>query len=316
VFTYLGFRQAIELAGESANPQRSLPFAILGSVLFCMVLYAGLQLAFIGALSPENLAQGWAGVKFPGISGPFAGLTAGLGLPWLAAILYADAAISPGGAGIIYNTTAARVIYASAEAGFLPRQLARVSAGGVPLRALGLAFAAGLLFLLPLPSWRELVTYLSSIGILAYGTGPVVLHCFRRTLPEPAFRRPFRLAWAGVVAPAAFIVSNLVVFWAGANVANHLFGGLGIAFAVYIAWQLATRRTLKHIAWRGAAWMAPYFSGLWLITWLGPLHGRQVLGNTSGACAVALLSLGIMALARLCALADPQEAKARLGHAA
>ncbi|MDD2704386.1 MAG: APC family permease [Acidocella sp.] len=314
VFTYLGFRQAIELAGESANPHRNLPLAILGSVLFCMVLYLGLQLAFIGALSPENLTQGWAGVKFPGISGPFAGLAGILGLPWLAAALYADAAISPGGTGIIYNTTAARVIYASAEAGFLPRALATLSPSGVPLRSLGLAFAAGLLFLLPLPSWRLLVTYISSIGILAYGIGPVVLYCFRRTLPEQHFPRPFRLSFAGVVTPAAFIVSNLVVFWAGADVTDHLFGGLGAGFLVYAAWQLGTRRTLKHLAWRGAAWMLPYFAGLWLITWLGPLHGKHVLGNASGAVAVALLSLGILALARACAMPDPAMAKTRYGH--
>lgn len=117
IFTYLGFRQAIELAGESANPAKALPFAILGSVLLCVLLYCGLQLAFIGALSPADLAQGWGHLKFPGISGPFAGLAGGLGLTWLAVTLYADAAISPGGTGIIYNTTASRVIYATADSG-------------------------------------------------------------------------------------------------------------------------------------------------------------------------------------------------------
>lgn len=313
IFTYLGFRQAIELAGESANPHRNLPFAILGSVLLCMVLYIGLQLAFIGALGPENLAHGWAALKFPGISGPFAGLAGMLGLPWLAAALYADAGISPGGTGVIYNTTAARVIYATAEAGLLPRWLASLSHAGVPLKSLALAFCAGLLFLLPLPSWRELVTYISSIGVLAYGTGPVVLLCFRQTLPEHEFPRPFRLKLARIIAPLAFIVSNLVVFWAGAAVTNHLFGGLLAAFAVYCAWQWRQGR-LRQLAWRGAAWMPPYFAGLWLITWLGPLHGLGVLNNAQGAAAIAAFSLAILILARSCALPDPESAKARFGH--
>ncbi len=314
IFTYLGFRQAIELAGESANPQRNLPFAIIGSVLFCMLLYTGLQLAFVGALPAGALAHGWAGLSFPGISGPFAGLAMLLGLPWLAAALYADAAISPGGAGIIYSTTAARVIYASAEGGMLPRRFTKLSAAGVPLASLGLAFAAGLLFLLPLPSWRELVSYISSIGLLAYGVGPVTLACFRTTLPEAEYPRPFRLAAARALAPAAFIVSNLVVFWAGAKVADHLLGALGLAFIAYCGWELAKRRTLSHLPWRGAAWMFPHFFGLWLITYLGPLHGRGVLGQGSGAAAIALLSLAILALARRCALPDPQAAKARYHH--
>jgi len=301
VFTYLGFRQAIELAGESANPGRALPFAILGAVLFCGLLYVGLQTAFIGALSPADLAQGWGKLSFKGISGPFAGLASGLGLTWLAATLYADAAISPGGAGIIYNTTAARVIYATADAGFLPAGIKRLSAGGVPIAALALAFAAGLLFLAPLPSWKTLVTYLSSIGVLAYGIGPVVLFALRRTLPDHP--RPFRLAPAGLAAGAAFIVANLVVFWAGAAVANHLFGGLAIAFLVFCAVKF---RTLCALEWRGAAWLAPYFAGLWLITWLGPLHGRAVLTNTSGAAVMAVFSVAILFLARECALRDPK----------
>lgn len=314
LFTYLGFRQAIELAGESANPRRNLPFAITGSIILCLFLYLGLQLAFIGALGPENLAHGWAALKFPGISGPFAGLAGLLGLPWLAAVLYADAAISPGGAGVIYNTTAGRVLYASADAGLMPRWFAALSPAGVPVRSLGLAFCAGLLFLLPLPSWRQLVTYLSSIGVLAYGIGPVVLLCLRQTLPEAQFPRPFRLAFAGLIAPLAFIVSNLLVFWAGASVANHLFGGLFAAFILYCAWQWARHRTLRHLAWRGAVWMAPYFAGLWLITWAGPLHGHNLLSNADGAAVIAVFSLAILVLARLCALPDPTAAKERFGQ--
>jgi amino acid transporter len=313
VFTYLGFRQAIELAGESADPGRNLPFAILGSVLLCMVLYAGLQIAFIGALSPADLAHGWALLSFKGVSGPFAGLASILGLCWLAVALYVDAAISPGGTGIIYNTTAARVIYATADAGLFPAKLARLSGSGVPVTSLALSFFVGLLFLLPLPSWRLLVTYLSSIGVLAYGVGPVVLLCFRRTLPEREFPRPFRLAGAWVVAPLAFIVSNFVVFWAGARIGDHLFGGLAIAFVVFLGWQLATRRTLAHLEWRGGWWLGPYFFGLWLITALGPsslTHGNGALSGTVASGLLVVFSVLILALARLCALPDPAEAKA------
>jgi amino acid transporter len=314
LFAFLGFRQAIELAGESANPRLNLPFAIVGSVLLCLGLYLGLQLAFIGALGPENLANGWAALKFPGISGPFAGLASMLGLPWLAAALYADAAISPGGTGVIYNTTAGRVLYATAEGGMLPKYFAALTRSGVPLRSLGLAFCAGLLFLLPLPSWKQLIGYISSIGILAYGVGPVVLFCFRHTLPEQNYVRPFRLAMAWLIAPLAFIVGNLVVFWAGAVVTNHIFGGLLAAFIIYCVWQFFKHRTLTHLAWRGAAWMLPHFGGLWLITWLGPLHGRGLLNNLQGSAVIALFSLGILALARLCAMPDPTMAKARFGH--
>ena len=276
LFAFLGFRQAIELAGESANPHRNLPFAIVGSILLCLVLYLGLQLAFIGALTPDNLAHGWAALKFHGISGPFAGLAAILGLPWLAAALYADAAISPGGTGVIYNTTAARVIYATADAGLMPRWFATLSPAGVPVRSLGLAFFAGLLFLLPLPSWRQLVTYLSSIGVLAYGVGPVVLFCFRRTLPEQNFARPFRLAMAqarrsvGLYRQQSAWCSGLAQ-----SVTNHLFGGLLAAFILYCGWQLAHHRTLAASGLAGRCLDGCLISAdSGSSPGLGPLHGR------------------------------------------
>lgn len=307
IFTYLGFRQAIELAGESSDPKHNLPFAIVGSVLFCVVLYAGLQLAFIGALDPADLAHGWSHINFPGISGPFAGLASLLGLSWLAILLYADAAISPAGTGIIYNTTAARVIYATAHEGYLTRHFATLSRAGVPVSSLMLSFMVGLLFLAPLPSWRLLVTYLSSIGVLAYGVGPLVLISFRKTLPEAEFPRPFRLAYAPLVATLAFMVANFVVFWAGASVANHLFGGLGIAFIIYCTYQFMSRRTLAHLEWRGAWWFAPYFGGLWAIT---------VFCGTGWVASVLLVvfSLIIIALARAAAMPDPVEAKAHFAQ--
>lgn len=309
IFTFLGFRQAIELAGETRDPARSLPFAILGAVLFSAVLYVGLQIAFIGALSPEDLAHGWARLSFSGVSGPFAGLASTLGLIWLAVVLYADAAISPAGAGIIYNTTASRVIYATAEEGLMPKVLAQISGNGVPVPALILSFVAGLFFILPLPSWQQLATYLSSIGVLAYGIAPVVLFAFRETMPEEEFKRPFRLIYADVLAPLAFIAANLVVFWAGANVANHLLGGLLIAFFIYVIWQLLAERTLAHLAWRGAAWMAPYFAGLWVITDLGPVKGAGLLNDYTGGAVLAIFSVGILFLARACALAEPEDAR-------
>src|SRR5262249_5758234 len=47
VFSFLGFRQGIELAGESDNPRRNVPISVIGSVLLAAGLYVALQIAFI-----------------------------------------------------------------------------------------------------------------------------------------------------------------------------------------------------------------------------------------------------------------------------
>jgi len=83
-FSYLGFRQAIELAGESNDPKRNVPFAVIGSVVLCMVIYVLLQIAFIGALSGGDLAHGWSQLSFTNDFGPLAAVSTAIGLGWLA----------------------------------------------------------------------------------------------------------------------------------------------------------------------------------------------------------------------------------------
>ena len=86
IFAYLGFEQAIQLGGESRNPRRNIPIAVVGSMVLGVVLYILLQVAFLGALKPSTLAHGWTSVAFAGngaIYGPFAGLATGLGVGWL-----------------------------------------------------------------------------------------------------------------------------------------------------------------------------------------------------------------------------------------
>src|SRR5262249_47951010 len=64
IFACLGFEQAIQLGGESQNPRRNIPLAVVGSMLLGVVLYILLQVVFLGALDPGGLAHGWTNVAF------------------------------------------------------------------------------------------------------------------------------------------------------------------------------------------------------------------------------------------------------------
>jgi amino acid transporter len=108
-FSFLGFRQGIELAGESKDPRRNVPFAVIGSIVIAGTLYVLLQIAFIGAVPTSGLDKGWANVSFANEFGPLAGIAKLIGLSWLATILYIDAVVSPGDTGLIYTTVTARI---------------------------------------------------------------------------------------------------------------------------------------------------------------------------------------------------------------
>jgi amino acid transporter len=80
---------------------------------------------------------------------PYATLATGLGLGWLAVILYIDAFISPAGTGLVYLGTSARLGYALGHAGYLPREVSRISSRGVPFTSIIVAFVVGPICFLP-----------------------------------------------------------------------------------------------------------------------------------------------------------------------
>lgn len=157
VFSYLGFRTAIDLGGETANPGRSMPIAVIGSVVLSAFVYILLQVAFLMALSPDDMANGWANLTFTGAAGPFAGLAASLSIGWLATLLYVDAFVSPGGTGLMYATGGSRILFGVGEMGAGPKWLMWLNSAEVPWRAVAAMRIVGVLFLLPFPAWRLLV---------------------------------------------------------------------------------------------------------------------------------------------------------------
>lgn len=298
VFSLLGFRQAIDMAGETANPSRNIPLAVIGSVILSSLIYIALQFAFILALSPTDIAQGWGKLHFEGITGPLAAISITVGAAWWGAILYVDAIISPGATGFIYSTATSRITMAAGEMLSFPGIFAKVNKNGVPVAALILTYIVGVIFFFPFPAWQKLVGYITSITVLTYGIGAVVLLHLRRTSPEAA--RPFKLAGAWVIAPASFIVSTWIIQWTGLETGNFLFGAIALLFIVYIAaYYLGGGAKKAPFGWETGWWLLPYFGGLWLLDVFGPkaMGGNNTMSFYTSLVVGAVFSVIILWLA-------------------
>src|SRR5215471_18457058 len=273
IFAYLGFEQADQLAGEIKNPQRNLPRAILLAVGIGVAIYVMLQVAFIGAMPASELTHGFAGIKNAGIlAGPFAGLAGLVGLGWLATVLRIDAFISPSGTGLIYVTSTSRVSYGLARNRYFPQIFQKVDARGVPWVSLILAFVAGLFFLLPFPSWHSLVGLVTSASVLMYAGAPLSLGAFRRTVPEAD--RPYRMPGGVVLAPVAFIVANLIIYWSGFEVLWKLGIVLVIGY-VLIGISMAFDPQRPPLDWKSATWLPVYLIGMGILSWQGQYSGTS-----------------------------------------
>jgi amino acid transporter len=303
VFSFLGFRTAIDLGGESSNPGRNIPIAVIGSVVLSAIIYILLQLGFLNSLKPQDIANGWGHLSFPGVKGPFAGLAAVLGFSWLAWLLYIDAAISPGGTGLIYVTAGSRVLFANGEMKAGPRVLTKLNAAQVPWVSVALMWVLGVVFLLPFPAWQKMVDYISDITALTYGLGPIVLLVLRRDQPDLA--RPFRLIGAGIIAPIAFICCDLIILWSGFTTVTWLFGIVVFIFVLYLAYfYLIAREASADFGWDHIWWLGVWFGGMWILSALSghDLGGYGLLGFWPAVVLTAVWSLVVIELAKRTAL--------------
>ena len=272
IFAYLGFEQADQLAGESSNPKRDIPLAVIGSVTIGLIIYIALQIVFLLALPSSAIGHTWAQVGhglYTTFTGPWAQLASLVALGWLATILYIDAIVSPGGTGLIYTAATSRVSYGLSRNGYFPEWFEWLNRARVPWVGVITSFVVGCICFLPFPSWQSLVGLITSASVLMYAGAPLSLGVLRRRLPNA--ERPYRLPAAGVIAPAAFVVSGLIILWSGWDTDWKLGVAILIGYVILALTRVLHLNTHNPVMqWRSAQWLPVYLVGLGVIVYLSP----------------------------------------------
>jgi amino acid transporter len=313
IFSYLGFEQADQLAGESKNPNRDIPFAVIGSIVIGLIVYIGLQLVFLLALPSSSIGSKWCdgggdpGCLAPGangtaglygaFTGPWAQLAALVSLGWLAKVLYFDAVVSPLGTGLIYTAAGSRVSYGLARNNYFHNVFGNLTARKVPGVGVVVTFIVGCVCFLPFPSWQSLVGLITAASVLMYAGAPLSLGAFRKRLPDA--NRPYRLPGAAVISPASFVVASWIIMWSGWET-NWKLGVLIVLGCLMIFNRDMDR---EHMNPRSAVWLPVYLVGMGTITYFSTFSGRttqtHTLGGSSGLAPViwALIVSAAFALA-------------------
>ncbi|BFH74021.1 APC family permease [Sulfurisphaera javensis] len=256
IFAYTGFRQAIEYGNEAKNPQKDIPFAVVGALGISLVLYTLLQVAFIGGINWDAIGVkygNWTGLQYSVLSsGPFyeifkySGVTGPILLLFeaFAILLLIDSAVSPSGTTLVGMGSGTRVLYGLASNGYLPGFFLKLGKTKVPIISLITVSLLGGIFLLPFPAWIALVGIVSSAAVFTYIMGGIALEILRIKLPEA--KRPFKLPFYKVIAPISTIVALLIVYWSGFatlfEVVTIIFAGLPLFFGYYARknWGVST----------------------------------------------------------------------------
>ena len=289
VFSYNGFQIPVSLAGEARRPGRSVPIAIFGSIALSTAVYLMLQVAFLGAVAPDHLSEGWAAMEY---SSPFAQLALALNLNWLAILLYADAFVSPSGTGTTYTAATARMIYAMERSGTAPQVLGRVHPRyGIPRPAMWFNLAVSFVFLFRFPGWGKLAAVISVATIITYLVVPISVMVLRRTAPN--LHRPLRVPGLEVLSPVAFVLATLMLFWARWPHTGEIMLLLIFPLPVYFYYQAKGQWRDFGRQLRAAWWLLAYLIAITVLSWAGSkeFEGQDYIKYGWDQLAVALTSL-------------------------
>ena len=118
-FAYIGFDAVSTQAGESINPRKDMPFAIITSLLVCTILYIAVSLVLTGMISYENIVG-------DGLKAPVAFAFEKAGQPWAVFIVTAAATAGLLSVMLVMMLGQTRIFLGMSKDGLLPKFFSEV----------------------------------------------------------------------------------------------------------------------------------------------------------------------------------------------
>jgi amino acid transporter len=207
-FAFAGFQNGLIIANSSNNPRTAIPISIIAPVTIGWIIYSLLSLMFIFCLPKETLEL------VNGIA-PLLGLLSLFGLHHIYTILFIDAIVAPLGTANVYTTVTGKILFSIGREFFPYSWLTKINKNHAPYYALWINFFLGVCFLLPFPTWTQLVNFLSSLTLLSCLSGPLTLIILRQNFP--ALERKFKLPYPKLIGYLGFASCSYFVYWSGMN---------------------------------------------------------------------------------------------------
>lgn len=194
-FAYIGFDAVSTAAQEARNPQKDMPFGILGSLIVCTILYIFVSGLLTGVKPYTTL----------NVPAPVADGAAEIGVRWAVLLIDLGAIAGLASVMLVMLLGQTRVLYTMSRDGLLWNWIGklhpRFCTPWLITIVMG-AFAAFLAAFFPITLLGELV----SLGTLLAFT-IVCLGVWVMRVKQPDVPRPFRTPWVPVVPICGMIVS-------------------------------------------------------------------------------------------------------------
>jgi basic amino acid/polyamine antiporter, APA family len=222
LWTYDGWADPATMAGEISDPQRNLPRALIAGALCVMLVYFVVNVGFLYALAPAQMADARLIAATVAERIPLFG-SAGAGVIAAAVVLAAFSGLNAS------MMTGSRVFFAMADRGLFFRFAARISPRfHSPSVAIALATVLGVAYVLENDFAQLADKFILGIWPF-YALTVAAVFVLRRTRPDLV--RPYRV-WGYPLVPAVFLLASVLM------VANALISdphNTGITFLIILA---------------------------------------------------------------------------------
>ena len=199
-FAYIGFDAVSTAAQEARNPQKDMPFGILGSLIICTTLYIIVSALLTGVMPYQTL----------NVAAPVADAAAAIGVRWAVILIDLGAIAGLASVMLVMLLGQSRVLYTMSHDGlFWPwasRLHPRFCTPYITSIVVG-TFAAFLAAFFPIGFLGELV----SLGTLLAFT-IVCLGVWVLRVKQPSLHRPFRTPLVPLVPICGVVVSLALMF--------------------------------------------------------------------------------------------------------
>lgn len=198
-FAYVGFEAVSTAAAEAKNPQKDMPFGIVGSLIVCTLIYMATALVLTGVVHYSSL----------NVPDPIAVAVDQIGLGWFSFLIKVGAIMGLSSVMLVLLYGQTRIFYTMSKDGLLPRALSKVHAKfQTPyVNTLIVGFLVSIAAATtPIDELGDLVSLgtLSAFAIVCLSV--LYLHYKERHLP-----RPFNTPWKPVVPILGIILCGYLI---------------------------------------------------------------------------------------------------------
>ena len=279
-WSFTGFESIVVPIEEIKKPAKTIPWALVISILLTTLVYLLVTFVFIGMTRWSDGVKDWSNMAQ--IASPLSQVAKDLHLSYLAVIATIGAIIATGGSGGSWVLIQGRMPYAMAHDHLFWSPMAKIHPKyGTPAASLMFASLLTTIILIAITNFPSIVLIATSTVIVPYASAALSLAILRTTKSD--VERPFRLPYASFLTLVGFIVSSFLIYWSSWpwNLVS-----IFLIFTGYPAFFVFKR---QKVEFRRSLWLPVFLLGILLVSLLG--DARFVTNNFTPWNPLGILSM-------------------------